>query len=111
MKLGHLFAASGIAVPDGAADIDVRSLVYYSRKAAPGAVFVAIPGFHRDGHEFVADAAKRGAAAIVAEKKVRTKAPLAVVPDARVLAMPPRVASAPGSTKKLRPVFSRALSS
>ena len=83
MKLGHLFVACGIPVPDGAADLDVRSLAYDSRKAGPGAVFVAISGFHRDGHEFVTDATKRGAVAVVAEKKVRTKAPLAVVADTR----------------------------
>jgi UDP-N-acetylmuramoyl-L-alanyl-D-glutamate--2,6-diaminopimelate ligase len=83
LKLGHLFSACGIAVPDGAADLDVRALAYDSRRAAPGAVFVAISGFHRDGHEFVADAVKRGATAVVTERKVRTKAPSAVVPDTR----------------------------
>ena len=83
MKLGPLFEACRIDVPEGAADIDVRTLVYDSRKAAPGAVFVAIPGFHRDGHEFIKDAVTNGASAVVAEKKTRTKVPLAVVPDAR----------------------------
>ena len=83
MKLGHLFGACRIPVPEGADDLDVRALVYDSRKAAPGAVFVAISGFHRDGHEFIADAVKRGAIAVVAEKKTRTKAPLAIVPDTR----------------------------
>ena len=83
MKLGHLFAACRIDVPDGAADLDVRTLAYDSRKAGPGAVFVAVSGFHRDGHDFIADAVKAGAVAVVAEKRVRTKAPLVVVPDSR----------------------------
>jgi len=83
VKLGHLFQACRIDVPDGAADLDVRTLAYDSRKAGPGAVFVAVSGFHRDGHDFIADAVKAGAVAVVAEKKVRTKAPLAVVPDSR----------------------------
>src|SRR5256885_10276047 len=83
MKLGALFEACGIAVPEGAADVDVRTLAYDSRKAGPGAVFVAISGFHRDGHEFVKDAVTRGAVAVVAEKKIRTKAPTAIVPDTR----------------------------
>src|SRR5438477_1962177 len=83
MKLGALFEACRIPVPEGAADVDVRALAYDSRKAGPGAVFVAISGFHRDGHEFVKDAVTRGAVAVVAEKKIRTKAPIAVVPDTR----------------------------
>ena len=83
MKLGHLFAACGISVPEGAAELDARSLAYDSRKAGPGSVFVAVAGFHRDGHEFIGDAVKRGAIAVVAEKKVRANAPLVVVPDTR----------------------------
>lgn len=83
MKLAALFGACGIAVPEGAGDVEVRTLAYDSRKAAPGAVFVAIRGFHRDGHAFVADALARGASAVVAEEPVASTAPLAVVPDTR----------------------------
>ena len=83
MNLGHLFTACQIPVPDGAADLDVRTVTYDSRKVGPGALFVAIGGFHRDGHEFIAEAVKRGAVAIVAEKRSRTKAPVAIVKDSR----------------------------
>jgi UDP-N-acetylmuramoyl-L-alanyl-D-glutamate--2,6-diaminopimelate ligase len=83
VKLAALFGACGIAVPEGAGGIEVRTLAYDSRKAAPGAVFVAIRGFHRDGHAFVADALARGASAVVAEEQVASTAPLAVVPDTR----------------------------
>ena len=83
MKLAALFGACGIAVPEGAGDIEVRTLAYDSRKAAPGAVFVAIRGFHRDGHAFVAEALARGASAVVAEEPVPSTAPLAVVADTR----------------------------
>ncbi|HUQ42183.1 MAG TPA: UDP-N-acetylmuramoyl-L-alanyl-D-glutamate--2,6-diaminopimelate ligase [Candidatus Limnocylindrales bacterium] len=83
MKLGALFTGAGIPVPDDAADLDVRTVTYDSRKAGPGAVFVAIGGFHRDGHEFIAEAARRGAVAVVAEKKPRANIPAAVVPDSR----------------------------
>lgn len=84
MKLAALFRACGIAVPEGSGDADVRTLAYDSRKAGPGSVFVAIRGFHRDGHEFVADAARRGALAVVAERAVTAEVPQAVVPDTRV---------------------------
>ena len=83
MKLGALLGACGIAVPEGAGELDIRSLVYDSRKATPGALFVAIDGFHRDGHAFIGDAAKRGAVAAVAERTSRAKIPLAIVADAR----------------------------
>ena len=83
MKLAALLGACGIAIPAGAGAVDVRSLVYDSRKAGPGALFVAISGFHRDGHEFIADAVKRGAVAVVAEKRSRLTAPIAVVSDTR----------------------------
>ncbi len=83
MKLGDLFGATGIPVPDGASDVDVRTVAYDSRKADPGSVFVAIGGFHRDGNDFAADAVKRGAVAVVTEKRSLTNIPTALVPDAR----------------------------
>ena len=83
MKLGPLLESAQIPVPAGAAELDVRAIAYDSRRAAPGSLFVAIEGFHRDGHEFVADAVKQGAVAVVAQHKIRTKAPVAVVADSR----------------------------
>ncbi|TMC69686.1 MAG: UDP-N-acetylmuramoyl-L-alanyl-D-glutamate--2,6-diaminopimelate ligase [Chloroflexi bacterium] len=84
MKLGALLEATKIAVPEGSAAIDVRQIAYDSRRTKEGALFVAIPGFHRDGHSFAKDAASRGAVAVVAERPVDVRVPVAVVPDARV---------------------------
>ncbi len=39
-----------------------------SRKVIPGAVFVAVPGFSIDGHDFIGDAIAKGAAAVVYER-------------------------------------------
>jgi len=83
VKLGALLTQAKIAVPAGAADLDVRAIAYDSRKVKDGSLFVAIPGFHRDGTEFVADAVANGAAAVVAERSVRATVPAAVVPDVR----------------------------
>jgi UDP-N-acetylmuramoyl-L-alanyl-D-glutamate--2,6-diaminopimelate ligase len=83
LKLGPLLASAKVPIPAGAEELDVRAIAYDSRKAAPGSLFVAIEGFHRDGHDFVADAVKRGAVAVVAQRKVRTRAPVAVVADSR----------------------------
>jgi UDP-N-acetylmuramoyl-L-alanyl-D-glutamate--2,6-diaminopimelate ligase len=83
VKLGPLLEATKIAVPERAAGVDVRHIVYDSRRAKEGALFVAIAGFHRDGHEFARDAVSRGAVAVVAERAVDVSVPVALVPDTR----------------------------
>jgi UDP-N-acetylmuramoyl-tripeptide--D-alanyl-D-alanine ligase len=56
-----------LEAPPGAR-LDVRDLVSDSQAVTPGSGFIALPGEHRDGHEFVTDAALRGAVlAVVAE--------------------------------------------
>jgi UDP-N-acetylmuramoyl-L-alanyl-D-glutamate--2,6-diaminopimelate ligase len=49
---------------------EVTRVVYDSRQAGPGALFVAIPGFRQDGHQFIVDALTRGAAGVVVEQPV-----------------------------------------
>jgi len=83
LKLGPLAAAAGASVDDAARDIDVRGLVYDSRRATPGSLFVAVKGFHRDGHDHAADAVAHGAVAVVAERTLPVGVPVAVVPDSR----------------------------
>lgn len=46
---------------------EVRSIVYDSRLAKAGSLFIALPGEHSDGAEFIEDAIKRGACAIISE--------------------------------------------
>jgi UDP-N-acetylmuramoyl-L-alanyl-D-glutamate--2,6-diaminopimelate ligase len=41
-----------------------------SRKVEPGSLFVAVPGLHVDGHDFVGQAIERGATAVVVERPV-----------------------------------------
>ena len=48
-----------------AAQIDVSGLASDSRQVKPGDLFFALPGVNADGSAFVADAAKRGAAAAI----------------------------------------------
>ncbi len=54
----------------GLADVAVRDVTHDSRAVRPGSLFVAIQGLHVDGHEFVPDAAARGAAAALVEHPV-----------------------------------------
>ncbi len=54
----------------GDTDREITTLVYDSRKAAPGCVFVCIAGPVRDSHDFIPDVIAAGAAAIVVEREV-----------------------------------------
>lgn len=49
-----------------ALDTEVSGIAYDSRAVKPGDVFVCIKGYQTDGHKYAADAAAKGAAAIVA---------------------------------------------
>src|SRR5689334_10711709 len=62
-------AGTGVAAAFGA-DPEVALVTCDSRAAAPGAVFFALPGAATDGHRFAAEAARRGAVAVVAERPV-----------------------------------------
>ncbi len=44
-----------------------------SRRVQPGDVFVAFPGAHADGRDFIAQAVARGAAAVIAEAGAKAK--------------------------------------
>jgi UDP-N-acetylmuramoyl-L-alanyl-D-glutamate--2,6-diaminopimelate ligase len=57
--------------PAGLAALDVHGgVVHDSRRIRPGSLFVAVPGAHVDGHDFVAAAAAGGAVAALVERPV-----------------------------------------
>jgi UDP-N-acetylmuramoyl-L-alanyl-D-glutamate--2,6-diaminopimelate ligase len=49
-------------------DPEINSLHFNSREVQPGGLFVAIPGLKVDGHEYIASAVIRGAAAVISQK-------------------------------------------
>jgi UDP-N-acetylmuramoyl-L-alanyl-D-glutamate--2,6-diaminopimelate ligase len=73
------------ATPHG--DLGIAQVAYDSRKVRPGTLFVAIRGEKTDGNSFVADAAARGAVAIISEQarpeSISTDVPWIKVPEAR----------------------------
>lgn len=74
---------AGAAEP-GAGATAVRGVTDDSRQAAGGRLFVAVPGFHADGHDFAARAAAGGAAAVLVERRLDgLPVPQVVVRDAR----------------------------
>lgn len=60
----------------GDAATPVTGINHDSRSLQPGELFVAMPGFHVDGHAFIATAVTRGASVVVAQ--VAPPMPLAV---------------------------------
>lgn len=67
MRLGDILTELAGARYSGPAELPLSAVVYDSRKAAPGALFVAMPGAHTDGHRFVEAALAAGAAAAVVQ--------------------------------------------
>jgi len=68
----------------GLAGLDVRGVTNDSRDVRAGSLFVAIPGLHADGHDFVAAAAAAGAAAAIVDRAVPEVAiPQLVVAETR----------------------------
>jgi UDP-N-acetylmuramoyl-L-alanyl-D-glutamate--2,6-diaminopimelate ligase len=70
MKLGDL-ARGGGGVLEGNGDVDIAGIAYDSRRVQPGDLFVAVSGLHVDGHIYVAEAVKAGAAAVAVEREVK----------------------------------------
>ncbi len=64
-------------------DVTISAVTYDSRKVTPGCLFVAVRGFHSDGHDYIEKAISAGAAAILAEEKGEWGVPVAVCADTR----------------------------
>ena len=61
---GRAIAAAALS------SVRIRGIAFDSRNVRPGMLFVAVPGAHVDGHDFVAAAQAAGAAAAVVEQPV-----------------------------------------
>lgn len=79
MKLNQLLERLQYEVVQGSDEITVTTLANDSRKAETGSVFVCISGAVVDGHEFVADVAGKGAAAVVVEREVEAPEHVTVI--------------------------------
>src|SRR5699024_11187900 len=90
MKLTNLLQALSFYEYDGKKinGIDIKNIANDSREVIPGSLFVCIKGYTVDGHDFVQEAAAKGAVAIIAEKTMDVSLPVIIVRDAtRALAM------------------------
>jgi UDP-N-acetylmuramoyl-L-alanyl-D-glutamate--2,6-diaminopimelate ligase len=65
MRIKDFLKIDTIEKVEGDLDQEVRGLSYDSRKVGPGEVFFATPGEKVDGHDYIADAVRRGATTVV----------------------------------------------
>ncbi|WP_027414490.1 UDP-N-acetylmuramoyl-L-alanyl-D-glutamate--2,6-diaminopimelate ligase [Aneurinibacillus terranovensis] len=67
----------------GNANIEITGLQIDSRKIEPGNLFICLPGFAVDGHDYAEQAVAAGASAVVAERGISVNATTVYVPDTR----------------------------
>ena len=65
--------------PAALGSIEVRGISYDSRRTRPGHLFIAVPGLHVDGHDYVEAALDHGAMAVLVERPVDPSVPQLVV--------------------------------
>lgn len=65
-------------------DVEVKELIYNSRKVEEGDVFCCIVGTFADGHKYAQQAVDAGAAALVVERKLDIDVPQILVEDTRI---------------------------
>lgn len=85
MKLEKLIEGLDILKIEGDLNEDITRIVYDSRRAVPGSLFVCIDGFKTDGHKYIQSAMDNGATAFLVSKDVPILENMTVikVPDTR----------------------------
>ena len=79
MRLDKLLERLDYEVLQGSVDTDIVTLVNDSREAEKGSAFVCVRGAVSDGHNYAADAAAKGAAALVVEREVNAPEDVTVI--------------------------------
>lgn len=83
-------AVGGSAVGDSS--VTLRDATHDSRQAGPGTLFIAVPGFVHDGHDYVPAAVDRGATAVMVERALPGVAVPQIVVESCRAAMAPAAA-------------------
>ena len=82
INCGALASLCGAIVPDEIVNVRPCRLVTDSREIVEGDLFCALKGLE-DGHKYAAEAEKRGAIAVLVEKKTDARLPHIIVPSVR----------------------------
>ncbi|WP_127477879.1 UDP-N-acetylmuramoyl-tripeptide--D-alanyl-D-alanine ligase [Sulfurivermis fontis] len=77
-------AAAWLAAERSGADVEFHGVSTDTRTLISGALFIALRGPRFDGHDYVAEAAARGAVAVLVEHAVDSPLPQLVVRDTRL---------------------------
>ena len=80
------YRVGAVTVP-ALGSLPILGVAYDSRHVPPGSIFVAVPGTHADGHDFVASAVALGAAAAIVERPVPGVSIPQIVVDSSQLAL------------------------
>lgn len=80
MRLSGILSSAAPGASGPAGDIEIGGIAVDSREVRPGDLFVALRGTQADGHDFLQNAARAGAAAALVERDV----PLPPLPVIRV---------------------------
>lgn len=84
MQLSSLIGHITYEGVQGSQNPEIADICYHSRSVKEGSLFVCIKGQKQDGHDYIAEAIKQGAVAIVVEEVVPNwKVPVIKVRDAR----------------------------
>jgi UDP-N-acetylmuramoyl-L-alanyl-D-glutamate--2,6-diaminopimelate ligase len=70
MELAKMIEGLPVISINGTINKDVTRVVYDSRRAVPGSLFVCIDGFKTDGHKFALSAADNGASVFLVQKDI-----------------------------------------
>ncbi|MBO5298607.1 MAG: UDP-N-acetylmuramoyl-tripeptide--D-alanyl-D-alanine ligase [Clostridia bacterium] len=79
MKLSDIQAIVGGEIIGG--DTEFFGGAYDSREVFPGSLFVCLPGERTDGHNYINNAAEKGAVAAICQRKVESRIPYLLVED------------------------------
>lgn len=79
MQLKKLLERLEYRIIQGSDEIEITELIYDSRQATEGSVFVCIKGAEKDGHDFIDKVVAQGTKAILAERKVQVPQDITVI--------------------------------
>jgi len=81
IKINLTQAASILGLNETFTDKDFQGISIDTRTLTPGNLFVAIPGEHVDGHDFISQAQEKGAVAALVSRPIESSLPQLLVAD------------------------------
>lgn len=83
MKLHDLLKGIPVMESRAVPELEITGVSYDSRTTAEGNLFVAVRGFESDGHNYIAQAVKKGAACILCEERPGEDIPYVITANTR----------------------------